>query len=355
MSRGFLAALIIWSSLTLAPAQTPATTYPSAAWDKVDAARSGWSSEKLAEARRYFDGLADGSAVVIEHGRVVVEWGDPAKRVKLSSVRKSFLSALYGIHVRAGRLNLSKTLAQLGIDDQPPLTTAEKAATLRMVLQARSGVYHPYVGGLLADREAMPPRGSHPPGSFWSYNNWDFNVLGTVFEQQLHLKIATEFQNRIAAPIQMQDFRVEDMHYFGGTTKTASVEQSIHPAYHFSMTARDMARFGYLFLRAGTWNGRQLIPADWVTESTTSHSDTGGGGGYGYLWWVNGFPGVSVANYSARGALGKYIIVVPERDLVVVYQNHTEFPDDAAAYEPGQLHSLPNVSAEQMGGLLTSS
>ena len=168
----------------------------------------------------------------------------------------------------------------------------------------------------------------------------------------MHLKIATEFQNGIAAPIQMQDFRLEDMHYFGGTTQTAAVEQSIHPAYHFRMSARDMARFGYLFLRAGTWNGRQLIPADWVTESTTSYSDTGGGGGYGYFWWVNGFPGVSVANYSARGALGKYIVVVPERDLVVVYQNHAEFPDDAAAYDPSRLQRLPNVSAEQMGGLL---
>jgi CubicO group peptidase (beta-lactamase class C family) len=245
-----------------------------------------------------------------------------------------------------------RRLAQLGIDDQPPLTAVEKTATLRMVLQARSGVYHPYVGGLLADREAMPPRGSHPPGSLWYYNNWDFNVLGTVFEQQLHLKIATECRDRIAAPIQMQDFRLEDMHYFGGTTQTATVEQSIHPAYHFSMTARDMARFGYLFRRGGGWNGRQLIPANWVAESTTSYSDTGSGGGYGYLWWVNGFPGVSVANYSARGALGKYIIVVPERDLVVVYQNHTEFPDDAAAYSASQLQSLPNVSAEQMGGLL---
>ena len=115
----------------------------------------------------------------------------------------------------------------------------------------------------------MPPRGSHVPGSFWYYNNWDFNVLGTVFEQQLHLKIAAEFRDRIAAPIGMQDFRLEDMHYFGGTTQTAAVEQSIHPAYHFSLTARDMARFGYLFLRGGAWKGQQLIPSDWVTESTT--------------------------------------------------------------------------------------
>jgi CubicO group peptidase (beta-lactamase class C family) len=200
LKPGFLMVLVIWTALAVARAQTPAPIYPAAAWEKADATRSGWSSEKLAEARRYFDGLASGSAIVVERGRVVVEWGDPAKRVKLSSVRKSFLSARYGIHVRAGRLDLSKTMAQLGTDDQPPLTAVKKTATLRMVLQARSGVYHPYVGGLLADREAMPPRGSHPPGSFWYYNNRDFNVSGTVFEQQLHLKIATEFQNQLPPP-----------------------------------------------------------------------------------------------------------------------------------------------------------
>jgi len=352
VNRGFLSALLLSSLTLLARAQTAASVYPGTAWEKVDASQSGWSNVKLAEARRYFGGLAEGSAFVVEHGRVVAEWGDPAKRVKLSSVRKSFLSALYGIHVRAGRLDLTKTLAQLDIDDQPALTATEKTATLRMVLEARSGVYHAYVGGSLADREAMPPRGSHLPGSFWYYNNWDFNVLGTVFEQQLHLKIGAEFRDRIATPLQMQDFRLEDMHYFGGTAQTAAVEQSIHRAYHFSLTARDMARFGYLFLRGGAWKGQQLIPRDWVTESTTSYSDAGGGGGYGYLWWVNGFPGVSAPNYSARGALGKYIVVVPERDLVVVYQNHTEFPDDAAAYPPEKLRRLPNVSAEQMGGLL---
>ena len=129
MNRGFLILLIILDVATDSAGQTPAHdlirrphgTRPSPR-------RSGWSSEKLAEARRYFDGLASGSAVVVERGRVVVEWGDPAKRVKLSSVRKSFVSALYGIHVRAGRLDLSKTLAQLGIDDQPPHTTVEKTA-----------------------------------------------------------------------------------------------------------------------------------------------------------------------------------------------------------------------------------
>ena len=107
VNRGFLSALLLSSLTLLARAQTAASVYPGTAWEKVDASQSGWSNVKLAEARRYFGGLAEGSAFVVEHGRVVAEWGDPAKRVKLSSVRKSFLSALYGIHVRAGRLDLN--------------------------------------------------------------------------------------------------------------------------------------------------------------------------------------------------------------------------------------------------------
>ena len=119
--------------------------------------------------------------IVIDRGRLILEWGDPAKRIKLSSVRKSLLSALYGIYVRAGNIALDKTLDQLDIDDDPPLTPDEKQATLRTVIQARSGVYHSFVGGTPDMRDRMPVRGSHPPGTFWYYNNWDFNVLGAVF------------------------------------------------------------------------------------------------------------------------------------------------------------------------------
>ena len=332
--------------------QTFGFVYPGAFWQKVDPKTFGWSTKKLDDARQYLRTLAPGSVIVVDRGRIVVEWGDPARRVKLSSVRKSLLSALYGIYVHQERLDLNKTLEQLGVDDDPPLTPSEKQATLRMLLQSRSGVYHPYVGGAPSDRAAMPARGSHVVGSFWYYNNWDFNVLGTVFEEQLNTRIAVEFRNRIAIPIQMQDFRLEDMYYFRGTSKKAAIEDSIHPAYHFRMTARDMARFGYLYLRQGKWSDVQIVPNEWVAESTTSYSEVGNGGGYGYLWWVNGWPGVSVKSYSARGALGKYIIVIPERDLVVVYQNHTEFPDDAAAMADSDVTKLPSVSGSQMGKLL---
>ncbi len=326
--------------------------YPGAGWDCVDPRAAGWSIDKLDSAKAHFATLPTATVLVVERGRVIVEWGDPARRIKVSSVRKSFLSALVGIHERAGRLRLDKTLAELRIDDEPALNDAEKAATFRMLLQSRSGVFHPYVGGTPQYRERMPIRGSHAPGTFWYYNNWDFNAAGTAFEQQTGASIGADFMRRIAASIRMQDFRVEDSYYFRGTAATLFVEQSVHPAYHFRISARDLARFGYLFLRRGTWAEREVVPADWVDESTRAYSATGDGGGYGYFWWVDGWPGVSVPSFSARGALAKYLVVFPQRDLVIVYLNHTELPDDAAAYPAAEIARLPTASVSQVGELL---
>jgi hypothetical protein len=186
--------------------------FPKSTWEIASPSELGWSPQKLEEARQFFHALPASSMIVVDRGRVIVEWGDPAKRIKLSSVRKSILSALYGNYVRAGRIDLNTTIEQLGLDDDPPLTEQERLATLRMLLQSRSGIYRSFVAGTPDMRANKPIPGSHPPGTFWHYNNWDFNALGTVFERQLNKKIGEAFRDEIATPTQMQDFRLEDMY-----------------------------------------------------------------------------------------------------------------------------------------------
>jgi CubicO group peptidase (beta-lactamase class C family) len=329
--------------------------FPGVQWEAASPLELGWSIQRLAEAYQLFATFPPASMVVIERGRIVVAWGDSARRVKLSSIRKSLLNALYGTPVHDGRINMDDTLEGLGIDDDPPLTQREKQATLRMLFQSRSGVYHSYVGGTPDMRERMPAREAYPPGVFWYYNNWDFNVLGGVYERKLGRKIGEAFQAEIAAPIQMQDFRSDDMYYLKSEDNAQAFARSMYPAYHFRLTTRDMARFGYLFLRGGNWNGTQIIPADWVRQSTTSYSETTGFGegfGYGYLWWVHGY-GLNVDAFSARGALGKYIVVIPERDLVVAFVNHTEFPDGPQAASAVEVKKLPDVPVPAMSRLVT--
>lgn len=344
--------LVVCSALAVqAPKPSSTQIFPEASWRTTEPREPGWSPAKLEEARHFYEGLPPANVFVVDKGRAAINWGDSAQKIKISSMRKSLLSALYGIYVAEGRLNLDKTIAQLGIDDDPALNEKEKKATIRTLLQARSGIYHSYVAGTPAMREDMPARGSHPPGTFWYYNNWDFNALGAIFEQELHTSIGVEFQHRIAEPTHMQDFSLEDMYYLRSRPDSPDFERSRYPAYHFRMTARDLARFGYLFLRQGTWNGTQIVPKHWIEESTRSYSTPAEGEGYGYLWWIDGFD-LPQRSFSAQGALAKYVVVIPERDLVVVYLNHAEFPDNASALSAAQLKSLPTISKQQMGHLL---
>jgi CubicO group peptidase (beta-lactamase class C family) len=185
-----------------------------------------------------------------------------------------------GIYAAEGKIDISNTLQELGIDDHIPLTEAEKQATVTDLLRARSGVYIPAAGEAPGMKAMRPERGSHLPGTFWYYNNWDFNTLGTIFDQETgEESIYQAFKKRIADPIGMQDYPIESLRY-------EYESYSMHPYYGFRMSTRDLARFGLLFLREGQWRDQQIVPPDWVRESTASHSERGPDSGYGYMWWT---------------------------------------------------------------------
>src|SRR4051794_4664356 len=103
--------------------------YPAQNWGTHD--RQGWSEPLLAAARQYAATKQTLAVMVVQNGRVVDQFGTVDKKIEVRSIRKSFLSALYGIHIAEGRIDLGKTLAALEIDDVPPvLTPAEKQATI---------------------------------------------------------------------------------------------------------------------------------------------------------------------------------------------------------------------------------
>ena len=91
--------------------------------------------------------------------------GDPAEKVLIRSIRKSLLSALIGIEVKEGRLDPGATLHDLGIDDvEPALTVAEKQATVRDLMMARSGIYHSALAESAEMKASRPQRGAHQIG-----------------------------------------------------------------------------------------------------------------------------------------------------------------------------------------------
>ncbi|MBN2030640.1 serine hydrolase [bacterium] len=295
----------------------------------------GYSSEKLDAAKQFAEQSGYAAIMALYDGKVFFSWGEITKNYECHSIRKPFLSALYGIHVAKNNINLDATLEELNIDDIPPsLTSEEKQATVRDLLKSRSGVYHEAASEMPIMIETRPERGSHPPGTFYYYNNWDFNALGAIFEQETGTKIFEEFKSKIADPVRMEDFNIEYCYYH------YELEKSMHPAYCFRMSARDMARFGVLYQNNGMWKDLQIIPGEWISESTTAYSivDSTYGMGYGYMWNVMpegslmaemvGYPG-----YYHTGVGVHALVILPELKLVIVER----FDTDGVWIDPGEV------------------
>jgi CubicO group peptidase (beta-lactamase class C family) len=299
-------------------------------WPRItDPAALGYSRTTLDSALTIAKGMKTSALLVTVGGRSLLEYGDLADTSYIASARKSILSMLYGKYVENGTIRLNETLAEIGIDDLGGLLPLERTATVEHLLGARSGVYH--AASNPGDALVMAPvRGSQKPGTYNLYSNWDFNALGTIFEKKTGRSIYDAFESDIARPIGMQDFHRSPHSRGGDTTK------SVHLAYHFVLSTRDMARLGHLMLRNGKWGAAQIIPASWVQRSTrvvTPPAEInppglrgmalGNGFGYSFLWWPRVRPDttdVFHGAYAAEGAFGQYILVIPKLDMVVAHK-----------------------------------
>ena len=316
-----------------------APVYPRATWDSIaNPEAAGWSREGLERVRAKLATMPSTGFMAVVGGRVLASYGDLQTLSYLASVRKSVLSMLYGSYVANGTVRLDRTLAELGIDDVGGLTPSEKQATVRDLLSARSGVYHP-ASNSGDDLASAPPRGSQPHGTYMLYSNWDFNAVGAIFEQETGRNIYDALETDLARPIGMQDWDRSAQRKSGDTTR------SRFPAYHMYLSTRDMARIGYLMLRQGNWAGKQVVPRDWVRESTSPitpvsrmnpESRRSGPFGYGYLWWVWDGPqetGPYEGAFTGLGAVGQHITVLPALDLVVAHKTR---PGGAGSVSHGQ-------------------
>jgi hypothetical protein len=124
------------------------------------------------------------SIIVSKDNNIIFQYGDITyNKGYLASCRKSILAILYGMY----DININKTLEELDIDDKTKLSKTEKSATIKNLLSARSGIYHHASNE--SDDKYKPERHSKKPGEHFVYNNWDFNVLGTIFEKETGLTI----------------------------------------------------------------------------------------------------------------------------------------------------------------------
>jgi len=282
--------------------------------------------------------LARTRAVVVVHeGRLVAErygdrtdaWGevtgdpvDAATPLISWSMAKSMLHAVVGMLVGDGRLapdDRADVPAWADVDDPRHGITVEQLLAMRDGLDFTedyapdgSGTSH-VVEMLFGDgtddvagfAESRPL--AHEPGTVFSYSSGTTNVLSGIVRRTLGGEDAYRrfLHERLFDPIGM---RTADPRFDAAGTWVAS-------SYVWA-TAQDFARFGLLYLRDGTWEGRRLLPEGWVDHGRRYRStDPDNGWGYGAQWWV---VGDDLGTFWANGYEGQSILVCPGLDLVVV-------------------------------------
>ena len=323
----------------LAPAgaqagQAAAPVFPGADWERIEKPESvGFSSARLAALKVWLESLDTTAMMVSVGGKSLFEFGDLSHLSYLASVRKSVLAILYGKYVENGTIRLNRTLKDIGLTEVDELMPIELGATIENLITARSGIYHP-ASNAGDSTASAPPRGSQRPGTYYLYNNWDFNAAGAAFEILTGKDIYDALGSDLAKPIGMQDFDRSKQR------KSGDPKRSKHLAYHMYLSTRDMARIGLLMLRGGNWAGSQVASKDWVKRITSLYTPfnemnppnyrslgSGNRWGYGYMWWVwdaPNSPGPMMGAFTGMGAGGQFITIIPELDMVVAHKTDTQ-------------------------------
>ncbi len=256
------------------------------------------------------------SIVVAQGGRIVYEryhpLDGPDTVFDSYSVAKSFTSALIGLLVSDGRLALDEPAP---VPEWQDPTDPRHAITVRDLLQMSSGLQWDEDGesdilGMFESPDAASYVASKPlespPGTRWEYSTGTTVLLVGIAAAELGgCEATTEYLNeRLLDPIGIATDQLSNDAagcWVGG--------------FGADMTATDFARFGLLYLRGGEWDGEQILPTSWIDESRFPAATKPT---YGLQWWLEPDRGL----FRARGVFGQEIVVVPDRDLVIVTNSY---------------------------------
>jgi len=299
----------------------------------------GYSTSKLDTLKEFLSISGTSSMIIMIDGDVIFEFGNTAKKHLIHSIRKCLLNSLFGIAVEQGKIDTSMTLRELGIQDVHNLTDSELNARIADLLKSKSGIYHPAAAMSKGMINSLPERNSSKPGEYHYYNNWDFNTLGAILEQQTGESIYEMFLDEIAKPIGMLDYEGKYVEIDGEADNVKmpmtdgfyqyEMSKSKYPSYHFRMSTRDLALYGQLYLNNGVWNNEPIISSDWIKASTTPYSVYTNkyhlGYGYGMLWKIK-FSEAKMETVSfLHTGVGIHLLAVyPDLKMVLVHRVDTE-------------------------------
>ncbi len=299
--------------------------WPTIAWSEANPEAIGMDNAALKEAEQIYPRLFPSgySLLVIRHGYIVSEsyfHGQTAETPNhVYSVTKTFVATLLGIAVQQGWI---EGVNQRVADLLPEYSVHPKLAalTLEDVLTHRSGVRN---SSSFADVSLLlKEEPQSPPGTVFEYSNYAPNLLTAILDRLAKQGVAGAASD-VPALAQEYLFGPLGIHVTEWEKGSHGVPEGANGLH---ITTRDMARLGYLLLRDGRWEDKQLLPPGWVQAATERRVEFDRQKGYGYLNWVRRRSDIvqtaqgdqDVHGYFAYGHRGQLIGVYPELDLLVV-------------------------------------
>lgn len=298
-------------------------------WEPCTPEEQGMDSRELARmlSRAKEHGLDLHSLIMIRNGRVILEcYVHPYDKNSLhnvKSVSKSIMSAMVGVALREG---IIKNLDETVYDYFPQYFTEgmdarKRTITLRHLLTMTSGLdldeNGPIMGMIFGTGDWIEATLARPmltfPGTRYKYCTGLTHIMSGVLTEASGRGLLDLCKEYLFGPLDITDVQWRQGpkgYYFGGA--------------ELFMTPRDLARFGTLYLNRGRWNGKQVVPAEWVEESTSGHVEIPGSNQqYGY-WWYVGEEGF----VDAMGWGGQGITYHRETNIVMVVTSATHNTGD---------------------------
>ena len=311
--------------------KTPEPDYwPITTWKGSSPEEQGLSAQKLQEmddfVNTYLSNYVD-SILVIRNGYLVYEsypssFYDENDAHHIYSCTKVFTSALIGIAIEEGLIGSidDHVLDYFPEKNFDNMDSRKESITIRQLLTMTSGIewwdqinYYEMVGTVDWIQYILDQPMEHQPGAVWNYNTGCSHLLSAILDRITSNGTRDYLETKIFDPLNITNYSwmVDNQGIpIGGTL--------------LYLTPRDMAKFGFLYLHNGYWNDAQLVPSEWITESTTSFMNTefdqGHGSGYGYQWWIYNW----LNSYTARGSYEQYITNIPDLNMIVISTGNSE-------------------------------
>ena len=313
--------------------------WPTQTWQSISPEEAGINPKHLADLEMRINAQYKTitSILIVHNGRVVFEnyyhGSKTDEQQNVASVTKSFISALIGISIDQG---LIKSVDQKVLDFFPEVKTApqdfqKRTITIKHLLTMTAPFAWQYKMGyepldrLRRQRDwvqfILGLMGKNGQTGTFQYSSAGAHLLSAILTRATGMP-AREFANlylfkplgmNIIPEPEASNFTLEDVFLKDIKGWMNDPQGNTCGGWGLTLTPRDMARFGYLYLKEGQWENQQILPSQWVMESTSPQQNNKD---YGYLWWLREHSGIKM--FAALGSGGNAICCIPKKDLIVV-------------------------------------